>query len=681
MLRFYSYAHRAFSVLIVIAASVVINGAPPAAHAVAPGDFGLREGDVVSAHNTAGDPDIYIVNEFGFKRLFVNPEIFNLYGHLGWNKVRSVSAATRDAFVTSGLFRNCEVGASEVYGLEVVSEDVANLRHINITGAQAVAQDPDFFRKVFCINNNEVRLYGTGPAWTSLSQVPDYSRSQAAPVPTPSPAPALQGTEGMFRNVRLVAEYANESVGERYKDWRVLGLDIEAGNESDIRLLSVQLTFSHTGSGSSKIKDYAKAVSVFFGEVKVGELNASGFTESSGDWTTTMTLPSNVIIRASETRRLAVGVSALDQIDSANLDENWTVTVNRIRFEDGAGAVMTDSTTGDLPATRTFAFGTFADAANISLSLTEAADNPAEKSVLVDDDATTPGVLLLSTTLRAAGGDITIRGMTVTVTPSGTGDTSEIADFVSLEIGGTVVGVIQSDQCETAGDCDGTGTNTAVEYVFDDFTHILKKNQSVNVRVLVEINKLDGTLFAEGDNLKAGIDNDDTDARDERGDDLDASQLKGTVNGDYQEFGTKGAVFFFIGASTSVVTSNNAPDIGTFTIQFGGVTTNADSFVQENCTKNGGDGVDFNVSGSGTYVSCSVTSSAENDGPHGNFELVDGAPPATFTLTVIVQGSGDFVRVYLQGIDWLYSDIANPPVKYNVGMDKYETGTIFLSAT
>ena len=135
--------------------------APVTALAVAPADYGLREGDTISASGSS-DPDIYIVNDWGYKRLFVNPAIFNLYGHLGWDKVKSVSPSTRDAFMTSGLFRNCESGDAKVYGLDVVSEDVANLRWINTSGAQAVADDANFFKKVFCINNAEMALYGVG---------------------------------------------------------------------------------------------------------------------------------------------------------------------------------------------------------------------------------------------------------------------------------------------------------------------------------------------------------------------------------------------------------------------------------------------------------------------------------------------------------------------------------------
>ncbi|MEK7117776.1 MAG: S1C family serine protease, partial [Patescibacteria group bacterium] len=144
------------------------------AHAVQPSDFGLKEGDVISA---TGDPDVYIVNAYGYKRLFVNPKIFNLYGHLGWNKIKNVSPTTHDVFITSGLFRNCESNDQKVYGLDVVSEDVANLRWVNTSGAQAVADDSDFFKKVFCINTAEQRLYTPGSEYASVRQIPNYNRA------------------------------------------------------------------------------------------------------------------------------------------------------------------------------------------------------------------------------------------------------------------------------------------------------------------------------------------------------------------------------------------------------------------------------------------------------------------------------------------------------------------------
>lgn len=154
--------------------------ATPVTSRTVPSDFGLKSGDVVGAAG-ANDPDIFIVNDFGFKRLFLNPVIFNFYGHLGgFTKVKSINVAVRDKFVTSGLFRNCETNDPKVYGVEVSGEDTGTLHWVNTTGAQAVQDDPDFFKKVFCINNNEFGWYKKGASYTSVKQIPAYSRKTAA---------------------------------------------------------------------------------------------------------------------------------------------------------------------------------------------------------------------------------------------------------------------------------------------------------------------------------------------------------------------------------------------------------------------------------------------------------------------------------------------------------------------
>ena len=126
----------------------------PVAGAVAPSNFGLTEGNTISAAGSE-DPDVYIINDAGYKRLFLNPVIFSFYGHLGgFANVKSVSAAARDAFPTSGLFRNCETNDQAVWAVEVNGEDTGVFHKVVMSGDTAVAQDPNFFAKVFCINNN-----------------------------------------------------------------------------------------------------------------------------------------------------------------------------------------------------------------------------------------------------------------------------------------------------------------------------------------------------------------------------------------------------------------------------------------------------------------------------------------------------------------------------------------------
>lgn len=138
--------------------------------------IGLKEGDTISASGSS-DPDIYIVNDGGYKRLFLNPAIFNFYNHLGgFANVKNIGSSTRDALVTSGLFRNCETDDPKVYGVEVTSEDTGILHWVNTSGQQAIADDPEFFKKVFCINSNEFNWYSKGSDYTSVNQVPTYSR-------------------------------------------------------------------------------------------------------------------------------------------------------------------------------------------------------------------------------------------------------------------------------------------------------------------------------------------------------------------------------------------------------------------------------------------------------------------------------------------------------------------------
>ncbi len=144
--------------------------------AVKPNDHGLKEGDLISAM-FSDDPDVYIINEYGYKRLFLNPEIFEFYGHLGgFFNVKVVTPEVRDAFETSVYFRNCENDDEKVYGVQVEGEDIGILRWLDIEASAALDEDPEFFKKVFCINNNEFNWYPKGNSFKSVKDVPKYSR-------------------------------------------------------------------------------------------------------------------------------------------------------------------------------------------------------------------------------------------------------------------------------------------------------------------------------------------------------------------------------------------------------------------------------------------------------------------------------------------------------------------------
>jgi hypothetical protein len=136
--------------------ATTVRGADPA-------NYGLKEGDLIRA---TGDFDVFIINQYGYKRLFLNPIIFNMYGHLGgWSAVKTVAPSTRDAFITSNYYRY--VDSPKVYFVEVTGGDTGIFHWVNMTGESFSAQggEPN---AVFTINKSEFDWYPKGTDKTSL---------------------------------------------------------------------------------------------------------------------------------------------------------------------------------------------------------------------------------------------------------------------------------------------------------------------------------------------------------------------------------------------------------------------------------------------------------------------------------------------------------------------------------
>lgn len=147
--------------------------------------FGLKEGSLIRAAD-ANDPNVFIINEHGYKRLFLNPVIFGFYGHLGgFSNIKNIPISARDSFLTSSLYRNCETNNPKIYTLEITGDDTGILHWLNISANQVLSQDPQFFKKVFCINSREFTWYQKSNNFTDLSQIQEYRFSQAKPSTPP----------------------------------------------------------------------------------------------------------------------------------------------------------------------------------------------------------------------------------------------------------------------------------------------------------------------------------------------------------------------------------------------------------------------------------------------------------------------------------------------------------------
>lgn len=126
---------------------------------VTPEQFGLTEGDFIRAE---GDKDIFIINQFGYKRLVLSPQICLQYGHLGkrgcFTAVKVVAPAVRDAFKTSPYYTNGYTNDGKVYQLIETGEDSAVLVDLHMQLATFNIQG-NTDTSVFRINDIEQRSY------------------------------------------------------------------------------------------------------------------------------------------------------------------------------------------------------------------------------------------------------------------------------------------------------------------------------------------------------------------------------------------------------------------------------------------------------------------------------------------------------------------------------------------
>lgn len=133
----------------------------------------IRDGDLIRA---SGAFDIYIVKLVGskmFRRLILNPDIFNQYGHLKWSNVKNVDRAALNQYTDSQLVRCARSECpnpdiyKKVYQLVPTGEDTA-AKHW-ITSAEDFIAGRFDWDQVYEINAHEHNNTETGadysPFW------------------------------------------------------------------------------------------------------------------------------------------------------------------------------------------------------------------------------------------------------------------------------------------------------------------------------------------------------------------------------------------------------------------------------------------------------------------------------------------------------------------------------------
>ncbi len=504
-----------------------------------------------------------------------------------------------------------------------------------------------------------------------------------------TPAGPLAGTDGSISDVTELGSLNGEDVAEGNKDIKVLGADVEASNDGDIALKSVKVSFDPAGNtGSDNLDDYLDSVSIWLGSTKVGSADAADFSQGNNDvYTKTITLSGNTTIKADQVAKLYVAVTAVGNIDSADIaNDSWTVDIENIRFVDGSGVFTTDDSTGDIDGMDVpISFVTFATSAETDLEVSTASDSPQQGFIVVKDAANTDNQLLLKGKLKLDGtSNVVLDEFPVTFTTIGGASLVAVTGSVTLKIG---------DKTFTE---SVSSSATVATITFDNLNFAIKAGATVDFEVRADINDIDAGNLDEGDVLKADVtatNRDYMDVENSEGDQLaDASEKSGTATGKYQEFRVSGIGLTLVSVKTSVAAGTAAnDDQGTFTITykvtaFGNsmyVSSLADAKLTGVTT--GQTSVNVDRAGTATIGGTSVALSNLTDTTKtsvGNYLIEEGSSE-TFELTVTVQlptsGAAGLFKAALGGVSYSTTDIATPGSTYTSSLDAFKTSYIGLN--
>ena len=163
----------------------------------------INDGDLVRA-----DQDVYIIKIVGsktFKRLIVNPQVFDSYGHLRWDNIKTVSQATLNRYTTSNLVRQFQ-GDGMVYRL-FPQGDTGVKSHIQLT-AQQFQQAGGDWDSIYEVNQFELALYTTIKPTTTVFQFRDGMRPDMLLGEAPSTTAVTRTT-----TVTRITQYPTTAIG------------------------------------------------------------------------------------------------------------------------------------------------------------------------------------------------------------------------------------------------------------------------------------------------------------------------------------------------------------------------------------------------------------------------------------------------------------------------------------
>lgn len=605
---------------------------------------------------TADNPDVYVIKIEGskiFKRLILNPQIFNSYGHLRWENIQTVSQVVLNSYTNSQLIIEVNPDGTPVNGrvFQISSSpgaDIGTKRWLNMTPAQFEAAGFD---------------------WSAIYRV---NHLEAAETFYPSGTPITAGnvndggTPGVEGNLtaQLLATPASVSVEEGDNDVAVAGFEVEA-ERSDITIQRLDVRFEVT-AGDDRPWIYLDEVSLRVDGTIVARKqisNADDFTEVSADVHELRFSGLDVDLNADDPSVVQILVDGSDVIDSADLPGTIEVTIptNGIRGVDGAG-IQQHAPTSSIGRTFTVEQDTGGN-----LDVTLGAVSSEERIAVANTDEVTNDIEVLAFDVETDNDPVTIDDVVVDFTTSVGDETDDVFTTAHLFIGATLI----ASENVPVNDADNT-----VSITFDSIGRELDANETTSMRVLVDVPEIGTATFPEGATIQATVGVGAITGEANNGEDV--TSAGSAVGSDVHLFSV--APELDLVSTSFVITPDSGGDEADATIVFDITARGGNAFIAQ-----AGDAEEIGVVGTGAAagdVTYTYTSTAPTD-VNNTYRIAEGTTRRV-TISAHVTNdelTGGFGTVALDSIIWDTSpDAVLNFATLNFGLEDFRTSSIFLQA-
>ena len=285
-----------------------------------------------NATNPDGTPtlkslDVYIVKLVGtkkFKRLVLNPTVFNSYGHLNWGDIQTVSQSVMDEYTNSGLVRVDTDPDEKVYAM-APDGDVGSKSWVNVTAEKFLSvSGSEGGDSIYTINATDAGSYTAVGDITGSAELETFYSAGTLP------AAAEAGT-GL--TIALASDTpASTTIPDGATGVVMTKVNITASSDGDVTIQSLNTSRSGVGTpsninkvylyeGGSSLTSTGKTVNSTTNESIFTNLN---FVVPAG---TTKTLDIVVNITADATDNHAMGISDASDITTNGAAVNGSFPV------------------------------------------------------------------------------------------------------------------------------------------------------------------------------------------------------------------------------------------------------------------------------------------------------------------------------------------------------------------